>query len=78
MTIKIVGKKKAVQSALTRMLREEWAMRRITCADIDPYQYLAVAMRYAAAAPVRMQRDSLSHVRTKRAARWAGRKGTNL
>lgn len=71
MKIRIIGTKRQVQSQLTLMLREEWAARRIMMERFDLYGYLAVAMRYANA-PAKMQRDSLNHVRTKRAARWAG------
>lgn len=70
MIIKIVGKKKAVQSALTRMCREVWAYEHMRHRQIGEYAYLASLIQTGEVLEKRF--PALNHGK-RRAARWAGR-----
>lgn len=70
MRMRIVGKKKQVQSALTQMLREVWAYEQMRHRQIGEYAYLASMIQTGEIIERRF--PALNHGK-RRAAKWAGR-----
>ena len=70
MRIKITGKKKQVQSALTQMVREVWAYEQMRHRTIGEYAYLASLIQTGEIIDRRF--PALNHGK-RRDAKWAGR-----
>lgn len=69
MKMRITGKKKQVQSALTQMCREVWAYEQMRHRQIGEYAYLAAMLQSGELHDTRIALKKAAG----RAARWAGR-----
>lgn len=70
MRMRIIGKKKQVQSALTQMCREVWAYEQMRHRRIGEYAYLASLIQTGELLGKRF--PALNHGK-RRAAKWAGK-----